>query len=58
MAKVLIFALVFGLLAVAEGAGEQDLIASLPGANFKYNFKQYSGYLNAGNNGKWKFFYW
>lgn len=42
----------------ALSAGEDDLIKALPNITFNVAFKQYSGYLNAGNNGKWKFFYW
>lgn len=29
---------------------QQDLITSLPGLTFELSYKQYSGYLNAGNN--------
>lgn len=51
----LIFVLNFVLI---NAKGEDDLIKSLPGVDFEVKFKQYSGYLNAGNNGNWKFFYW
>jgi hypothetical protein len=37
---------------------EEDLIKSLPNVTFTINFKQYSGYLNADDEGNWKMFYW
>ncbi|KAH7703734.1 Protein F32A5.3 [Aphelenchoides avenae] len=46
------------LAGYAAAAGEDDLIKNLPNVTFDVKFKQYSGYLNAGNGGKWKFFYW
>uniref|UniRef100_A0A914V649 Carboxypeptidase n=1 Tax=Plectus sambesii TaxID=2011161 RepID=A0A914V649_9BILA len=35
-----------------------DEITNLPGVSFNTNFKQYSGYLNANQQGTWKLHYW
>ncbi|KAI1699957.1 serine carboxypeptidase domain-containing protein [Ditylenchus destructor] len=35
-----------------------NVITNLPNVAFDVNFKQYSGYLNAGGDGNWKSFYW
>uniref|UniRef100_A0AC34F8S9 Carboxypeptidase n=1 Tax=Panagrolaimus sp. ES5 TaxID=591445 RepID=A0AC34F8S9_9BILA len=49
----------FPFFGICKAAGDADkIIGDLPGTTFKVNFDQYSGYLNAGNGGKWKFFYW
>ncbi|CAJ0585571.1 unnamed protein product, partial [Mesorhabditis spiculigera] len=46
--------IVFGL---ASAIGEDDLVQNLPGLQFPVNFKTYSGYLNANQNGTWKMHY-
>ncbi|KAI6199133.1 Carboxypeptidase [Aphelenchoides besseyi] len=38
--------------------GDEDLITDLPGVTFDYDFKQYSGYLNANSDGTHRLFYW
>ena len=39
------------------GEAENDLMKNIPGVTFQVNFKTYSGYLNAGNNGSWRMHY-
>ena len=39
------------------GEAENDLVTNIPGVTFQVNFKTYSGYLNAGNNGTWRMHY-
>uniref|UniRef100_A0A7E4VI92 Carboxypeptidase n=1 Tax=Panagrellus redivivus TaxID=6233 RepID=A0A7E4VI92_PANRE len=50
--------IVLCVIASVSAIGDDDKITALPGVNFEVNFDQYSGYLNAGKNGTWKFFYW
>uniref|UniRef100_A0A914UYE8 Carboxypeptidase n=1 Tax=Plectus sambesii TaxID=2011161 RepID=A0A914UYE8_9BILA len=42
---------------IAQNAAA-DEITNLPGVSFNINFKQYSGYLNANQQGTWKLHYW
>ena len=57
--KVLSFAaLTLLFLGGVSAIGKDDKVSGLPGTSFNVIFDQYSGYLNAGNGGKWKFFYW
>lgn len=56
VSRVLTSFLLFYCYATVLGIGEEDVV-DLPGVQFQVNFKTYSGYLNANENGTWQMHY-
>ena len=57
MVSVATFVLLGSLIGLTNAAGEDDLVKNIPGLIFDINFKVYSGYLKANDNGTWKMHY-
>ncbi|KAI6213277.1 Lysosomal protective protein [Aphelenchoides besseyi] len=56
--RLLSFVLFLCFVGQIVAVGDEDLVNDLPGVTFDYDFKQYSGYLNANSNGTQRLFYW
>ena len=56
--RCFLFLFLVKFISLVASDGVEDKISGLPGTTFNVVFDQYSGYLNAGNNGTWKYFYW